>query len=59
MAKLLKIFQITFGNPVYSMWCPFDVNLPLILSELHLWTVGVLEGIMNSVEVNSVYYRSK
>jgi hypothetical protein len=54
MVKLLKLFQVAFGNSVCSMWCSFDVNLPLTLSDFHLWTDGVLEGFMNSVEVNSV-----
>jgi len=59
MAKLLKIYQIAVGNSACSMWCAFDVNFPLILSEFHLWIDGVLEGIMNSVAVNSVYCRSQ
>jgi hypothetical protein len=54
MVKLLKIFQVAFGNVVHSMLCAFDVNLPLILSKFHLWTDGVL-GVMNSVDVSSVY----
>jgi hypothetical protein len=52
----LKIFRVAFGNSVCSVWCAFDVNLPLILSEFHLRTDGVLEGFMNSVEVNSFCY---
>jgi hypothetical protein len=59
MAKLLQIFQVAFRNSAYSMWCTSDVHLPLILSDIHLWTDGVVEGFMNSVEVNSVYYRSQ
>jgi len=57
MEKLLKIFQVAFGNFVYSMWCAFDVDFPLILSYFRLWTEGFLEGFMNCVEVNSVFCR--
>jgi hypothetical protein len=57
--KTVKNFQVAFGNSVYSMWYAFDINLPLILSDFHLWPDGVLEGFANSVKLSSVYYRSQ